>query len=39
VVTRTVVDLTIGSGIEYEARSTDQNLKGFDRTFALFTVR
>jgi class 3 adenylate cyclase len=39
VVTRTVVDLTIGSGIEYEQRSTDQELKGFDRTFALFTVR
>jgi class 3 adenylate cyclase len=39
VVTRTVVDLTIGSGIEYEARSTDQDLKGFDRTFALYTVR
>jgi class 3 adenylate cyclase len=39
VVTRTVVDLTIGSGIEYEPRSTDQDLKGFDRTFALFTVQ
>jgi class 3 adenylate cyclase len=39
VVTRTVVDLTIGSGVDYEPRRTEHNLKGFDRTFALFTVR
>ena len=39
VVSRTVVDLTIGSGIEYEPRAIETDLKGFDRTFALFTVR
>jgi len=39
VVSRTVVDLTIGSGIEYEPRAIhDDELKGFDRTFSLFTV-
>jgi class 3 adenylate cyclase len=39
VVTRTVVDLTIGSRFEYEPRPTEQDLKGFDRSFALFAVR
>ncbi len=39
VVSRTVVDLTIGSGIDYEARDVDHELKGFDQTFSLFTVR
>jgi class 3 adenylate cyclase len=39
VVSRTVVDLTIGSGLSYEPRTSDADLKGFDRTFALFTVR
>jgi class 3 adenylate cyclase len=39
VVTRTVVDLTIGSAFEYEPRPNEQDLKGFDRSFALFTVR
>ena len=39
VVSRTVVDLTIGSSIEYEPRAIETDLKGFDRTFALFTVR
>jgi class 3 adenylate cyclase/pimeloyl-ACP methyl ester carboxylesterase len=39
VVSRTVVDLTIGSGLNYERRTTDADLKGFDRTFALFNVR
>ena len=38
VVTRTVVDLTIGSSYTYEPRPTEQDLKGFDRSFALFTV-
>jgi class 3 adenylate cyclase/pimeloyl-ACP methyl ester carboxylesterase len=38
VVTRTVVDLTIGSGVEYEPRAREEHLKGFDRPFALFTV-
>jgi class 3 adenylate cyclase len=38
VVTRTVVDLTIGSGFVYEPLPTEQDLKGFDRSFALFTV-
>jgi class 3 adenylate cyclase len=39
VVSRTVVDLTIGSSIEYEPRAIETDLKGFDRGFALFTVR
>jgi class 3 adenylate cyclase len=39
VVSSTVVDLTIGSGIEYDPRGNDDDLKGFDRTFSLFTVR
>jgi class 3 adenylate cyclase len=39
VVSRTVVDLTIGSDLEYEPRAVEDNLKGFDRSFALFTVR
>jgi len=39
VVTRTVVDLTIGSRFTYESRSVEHELKGFDRSFALFTVR
>jgi len=39
VVSRTVVDLTIGSSIEYEPREIEKDLKGFDRAFALFTVR
>jgi class 3 adenylate cyclase len=39
VVTRTVVDLTIGSGIECEPLPATEDLKGFDRSFALFTVR
>jgi class 3 adenylate cyclase/pimeloyl-ACP methyl ester carboxylesterase len=39
VVTRTVVDLTIGSTFTYEPRSVEHDLKGFDRSFALFTVR
>jgi class 3 adenylate cyclase len=39
VVSRTVVDLTIGSGIDYDARGVDHELKGFDQTFSLFTVR
>ena len=39
VVSRTVVDLTIGSRLEYEPRPVETDLKGFDRTFALFTVR
>jgi class 3 adenylate cyclase len=38
VVTRTVVDLTIGSGLEYEAQTVESDLKGFDQGFALFTV-
>jgi class 3 adenylate cyclase len=38
VVSRTVVDLTIGSGIGYDARVTEADLKGFDRTFSLFAV-
>ena len=38
VVSRTIVDLTIGSGLEYEPRVVEDDLKGFDRTFALFTV-
>jgi class 3 adenylate cyclase len=38
-VTRTVVDLTIGSNHAYEPRTMDADLKGFDETFALFTVR
>jgi class 3 adenylate cyclase len=38
VVSSTVVDLTIGSDIEYQPRSTEDDLKGFDRTFSLFTV-
>ncbi len=39
VVTRTVVDLTIGSDHKYEQRTTERDLKGFDdRTFALYTV-
>jgi len=39
VVSRTVVDLTIGSGISYEPRGADDELKGFDQAFSLFTVR
>jgi class 3 adenylate cyclase len=39
VVTRTVVDLTIGSGLEFESRPVAEDLKGFDDSFALFTVR
>ncbi len=39
VVSRTVVDLTIGSSIEYKPRAIETDLKGFDRGFALFTVR
>jgi class 3 adenylate cyclase/pimeloyl-ACP methyl ester carboxylesterase len=39
VVTRTVVDLTIGSPFSYESRPIDEDLKGFDRSFALFTLR
>jgi len=39
VVTRTVVDLTIGSSFSYESRPVDEDLKGFDRSFALFTLR
>ena len=39
VVSSTVVDLTIGSGLEYDPRGNDDDLKGFDRTFSLFTVR
>ena len=39
VVSRTVVDLTIGSGLEYEPRAVEDDLKGFDRSFSLFTVR
>jgi class 3 adenylate cyclase len=38
VVTRTVVDLTIGSDFQYEPRAAEHDLKGFDRSFALFTV-
>lgn len=38
VVSRTVVDLTIGSDRVYEPRATEDELKGFDRSFALFTV-
>ena len=38
VVSSTVVDLTIGSGLEYEPRVVEDHLKGFDRTFSLFTV-
>jgi hypothetical protein len=38
VVTRTVVDLTIGSGLEYEPQTVESDLKGFDQGFALFTV-
>jgi class 3 adenylate cyclase len=38
VVTRTVVDLTIGSRVEYEPRHVEEDLKGFDRKFTLFTV-
>jgi class 3 adenylate cyclase len=38
-VSRTVVDLTIGSGLEYEPRAIEDDLKGFDRTFPLFAVR
>jgi class 3 adenylate cyclase len=38
VVTRTVVDLTIGSGLEYTPRAREDDLKGFDQKFALFTV-
>jgi class 3 adenylate cyclase len=38
VVSSTVVDLTIGSGLEYEPRVIEDDLKGFDRTFSLFTV-
>ncbi len=37
-VSRTVVDLTIGSDLEYEPRAFEDDLKGFDRSFALFTV-
>jgi class 3 adenylate cyclase len=39
VVTRTVVDLTIGSPFDYEPRPLEHDLKGFDRSFDLFTVR
>jgi len=38
VVSSTVVDLTIGSGLTYEPRVSDADLKGFDRPFSLFTV-
>ena len=38
VVSSTVVDLTIGSGVEYQPRVIENDFKGFDRTFALFTV-
>jgi class 3 adenylate cyclase/pimeloyl-ACP methyl ester carboxylesterase len=38
VVTRTVVDLTIGSGIEWQPRPVSEDLKGFDRSFMLFTI-
>ena len=38
VVSSTVVDLTIGSGLEYVPRVIEDDLKGFDRTFELFTV-
>ena len=38
-VTRTVVDLTIGSGIECEPRPHAEDLKGFDESFTLFAVR
>jgi class 3 adenylate cyclase len=38
VVTRTVVDLTIGSDLEYRPRAAENSLKGFDQQFALFTV-
>jgi len=37
-VSRTVVDLTIGSGLDYEPRATEDDLKGFDRPFSLFAV-
>ena len=36
-VSRTVVDLTIGSNLRFEPRDP-QELKGFDRNFQLFTV-
>jgi class 3 adenylate cyclase len=38
-VTRTVVDLTIGSGIECEPRLHADDLKGFDEAFMLYAVR
>jgi len=38
VVSRTVVDLTIGSDLTYRPHATEDHLKGFDRTFELFTV-
>jgi class 3 adenylate cyclase len=38
-VSRTVVDLTIGSDLEYQPRAIEDDLKGFDRSFSLFTVR
>jgi class 3 adenylate cyclase/pimeloyl-ACP methyl ester carboxylesterase len=37
-VTRTVVDLTIGSGLEWQPRPVAVDLKGFDRSFTLFTL-
>jgi class 3 adenylate cyclase len=37
-VTRTVVDLTIGSDLAYEPRTLDEDLKGFDRSYTLFAV-
>jgi class 3 adenylate cyclase len=38
VVTRTVVDLTIGSGLEWQPRPVADHLKGFDQRFTLFTL-
>jgi class 3 adenylate cyclase len=38
VVTRTVVDLTIGSDLDWRPRAVAQDLKGFDRSFELFTL-
>jgi class 3 adenylate cyclase/pimeloyl-ACP methyl ester carboxylesterase len=38
VVTRTVVDLTIGSDLHWRSRAVAQDLKGFDRSFELFTL-
>jgi class 3 adenylate cyclase len=37
-VTRTVVDLTIGSGFQWQPRPFAEDLKGFDGSFTLFTL-